>query len=201
MPDQPSKQNNEIHYLAFKKSSSVTARCPPSIPSELRTYVWRPRLFSPFPDYPAHNRVDETLLHWLHLVFFLCCAVKRGGKGAYRVATARDCSGKVCAVVGLRSSDFRFAFMAPEDIHFGPVWVASSYRNRGLATSLCRMVLEDLTDLPPGIWWVCRSNNEPSKGLARSLGFQEQGSISRTRCLGLPFFHSYGPIEYQSATR
>lgn len=199
--DQLLEQSMESHYLAFKIGSNEIALSSSSIPRELQTCVWRPQLFNPFPPYPAHNRVDEMLLHWLHLMFFLGCAVKRRGKAAYHVVTAADSCRKVCAIVGLRHADFRFPFMAPDDIQFGPVWVASNYRNRGLATSLCRMVLENLTDLPPNIWWVCRSNNEPSKRLAKSLGFREQGSISRTRYLGLPFFHSYGQIEQQSATR
>jgi ubiquinone/menaquinone biosynthesis C-methylase UbiE/ribosomal protein S18 acetylase RimI-like enzyme len=198
------KQDLAGAFLAFKRKALEFEPGDVPMPAGLHVQIWRPRLLCPLPPSQMHNLANEKMLGLPALIFFYVYAMKRGAKSSYRIALATDESQMIRGFAVLRGRDFRFPFMASQDVQLGPVWTDTDCRGRGLATKLCRLALRELTGQVRNVWWLCRQDNEPSKAVAVKLGLMPVGKVARKSIFGLPAPHLYGqprPLGHQDCKR
>ena len=185
-----SEDGGAVH--GFKGRLTAVRATQDSLPPGFRTFCWRPRLFAPFPPVPIWGLGPEKMISWPHLLYYYLHAVLQGMRGAYRVAAAMDSSGAVAAFAVATGRDFRFPFMGPRDAQLGPVWTAPEYRGQGIATALCRVVLQDLPADPEAhVWWFAWPDKLAAQSAARKLGLSFFGAVHRRRVLGLRKPHGY----------
>jgi RimJ/RimL family protein N-acetyltransferase len=184
-------QNPLSAYLAYKGTPDRFGGVGIVMPAGLQTHIWQPRLLHPCPSYQMCNLSDERTISLPALIIFYLYAMMRGTASTYRIAIATDESRVVRGFALVKEGDFRFPFMAPQDVQLGPVWTSPDYRGRGLATNLCRLALFEITGSAKNVWWLCRHENEPSKAIAKKLGLNVEGTLSRSSLLCLPAPHIY----------
>jgi RimJ/RimL family protein N-acetyltransferase len=113
------------------------------------------------------------------LAFFSLIVLGHGRSSPGAIALAIDEHSAVQGFAVLRGRDFRFPFMGPRDVQLGPVWTAEPFRRRGLAAGLCRLALNQVASPASVLWWLCRLDNQASKGVARALGLSVACSAAR----------------------
>jgi RimJ/RimL family protein N-acetyltransferase len=190
-PGRSSAGSSGGYYLAFKSKLEELALDQVHIPAGFQMRIWRPRLARPLPPVRLHRLGNEKMLTLPSLVFFYLNDIYRGVPHNYKISIATNESQQVIGFVVLRGGDFRFPFMDPGDVQLGPVWIADSYRGRGLAVNLCRLILLQVTEQGSNVWWLCRRNNKPSQAVARKLLFRLECAANRSSLLGLPAPHIY----------
>lgn len=194
--NQTTKADRVNSYLVFIGKTDLRENAEPFLPTRLQVMTWRVSLLHPFPPWRVSGLGEEKMLSPLALAMFYIDSTTGSGNAIYRITMARDESQRVCGFVLLRGPDFRFPFMAREDVQLGPVWIASDYREHGLATMLCGEALRELNRPGGNVWWLCKQDNEPSKRVAIRLGLSLVGPVIRNPLFGLPAPHVYSLLDF-----
>jgi GNAT superfamily N-acetyltransferase len=142
---------------------------------------WTPSLLRIVPKNIAFERLG-FLKNWLFhspRFFFMRDRI-------YRVyALVRD--GEVLCQCIVTPASARYPFMGPDDLQFGLVFTSPAHRNKRLASTMVRAIVERL-GAERTYWWLTEETNSSSRAVVERLGFSLVGRAERRSVLGFSYY-------------
>lgn len=165
--------------FAYVLAPGAAATPQAALAPEYREDFWRPRFPRLYPD-GLKRFAPHSVLHYTGMF-------SNPDYSLYLIRRNDEIVHHAC----VHPRDFRFPFMAADDLQIGVVETWPSERGRGLAAHAIGAIVARYAKAERTFWYIVDRDNTPSIRAVEKAGFTRRGSVEKYRRLGLSVLGSY----------
>lgn len=141
---------------------------------EIEIRKWKPKIWRMKP-----KRAPKTLLTWW-FYYLPQIILKRPTYMVFFVVVDE----RIIHYTLASHKCFKFPFMNDTDVQIGPSWTDPNYRNRNIATTVIKAVIENYSNSAEHFFWIVGVENQVSRNFIERAGFKECGRLRKKNILG-----------------